>query len=257
MIQREKDIINNLFEFWNFVGNSSKTILVAPDFKAINLHDSDWPKRIFDLGKRADPENSIFKQLSSQIAQRSLPNSLTLTESVSFRHKDHISEAGFFPRLKQLGMIINLSEADLLDDTAGFTFKAVRNAADTDLYASIASQSFQYRVDPRILESLLNNDNRVKLFICFYDDAAAGCGLIFYDENEYAGLHMIGTLPQFRGKGVASYMTTHLMKECIKDGKMHCVLHASAAGEKVYVKLGFTPVKQIVTYSLQLDGQPS
>ncbi|QNK63542.1 GNAT family N-acetyltransferase [Pedobacter sp. PAMC26386] len=119
-----------------------------------------------------------------------------------------------------------------------------------DLFAAIASQSFKYKVDRQIIKVLSNNDRSMRMFICFYNDIPAACGLIFYDQYGYAGLHMIGTLPEFRGKGLAHQMTIHLLNECIKDKKMRVVLHASEAGERVYLKLGFTPLKQIVTYSL-------
>ncbi|MNY54985.1 hypothetical protein D3C86_1909220 [compost metagenome] len=63
---------------------------------------------------------------------------------------------------------------------------------------------------------------------------------------------MIGTLPGSRGKGLAKKITLHLLQECIKDGKKLCVLHASQAGEYVYVKLGFLAVKDLITYHIIL-----
>ena len=105
-------------------------------------------------------------------------------------------------------------------------------------------------MDGRIIETLANNEHSIKLFVGYYNDEPAACGLVFYDQFGNAGLHMIGTLPQFRGKGLAYNITVHLLKECIQDGRLRCVLHASEVGEKVYLKLGFTPVKQIIGYSL-------
>ncbi|MGY0037334.1 hypothetical protein [Pedobacter sp. NJ-S-72] len=62
MIQNEKIVIDNLFEFWNFAGNHSRTILSEPDFKAVFPKKSDWPKRIFGLGEGIDPKVDVFKK---------------------------------------------------------------------------------------------------------------------------------------------------------------------------------------------------
>jgi len=254
MIQNEKIVIDNLFEFWNFAGNHSRTILAAPDFKAVFPKNSDWPKRIFSLGEGTEPKIDVFKKISAQISKGDLPNMLTLTESMSIRFRENLSEAGFISKMKQLGMIIDLSGLSFAEQSAEYKFKTVSHTSDADLFASIASQSFKYQVDGRIIETLSNNEHSIKLFIGYYYDEPAACGLVFYDQFGYAGLHMIGTLPQFRGRGLAYNITVHLLKECIKDGRLHCVLHASEAGEKVYLKLGFTPVKQIIGYSLSLPS---
>jgi hypothetical protein len=44
----------------------------------------------------------------------------------------------------------------------------------------------------------------------------------------------------------------HLLKKCVNDEKKLCVLHASKAGEYVYVKLGFAAVKDMITYHIPL-----
>ncbi|MBB6502075.1 GNAT family N-acetyltransferase [Pedobacter cryoconitis] len=250
MIQEEKTIINNLFEFWNFVGNSSQTILFNPDFNAVIPGESDWPKRVFNLGNGTDPEGSIFKDLSVQIRENKLPDMLTLTASMGSHYKEELTEAGFKPKLKQLGMIIDLAEIKFPEVTAEIDFRAVENAGDADCFASIASQSFKYKVDGRIVASLLHQENSPGLFIGYETDRPVACGLIFYDQYGFAGLHMIGTLPEFRGRGMAAGVTVHLLKECIKAHRKYCVLHASAAGERIYSKLGFRPVEEINTYSL-------
>ncbi|QNK63541.1 hypothetical protein H7F33_03280 [Pedobacter sp. PAMC26386] len=120
MIQDETIVINNLFGFWTFAGNHSKTILSASDFKAVFPKDSDWPKRIFDLGNGAVPKIGLFKRISAQIGQGDLPDMLTLTESMSSHYNQYLSEAGFTPKMKQLGMIIDLSKVGFIPVLAAY-----------------------------------------------------------------------------------------------------------------------------------------
>ena len=244
-------VINNMFEFWDFVGHQSNTLLTTTDFKAILVKDSDWPRRIFNLGMEQDAEPLAFEKLADQIQAGNLPNMITFTESLADRYQERLSAAGFTPRIKQLGMMIDLSAVVFNDEaSSAIHFEEVQNQDQAGLFASIAAQSFNYHVGPEIVASLINRKDKVRLFIAHRENQAAACGLIFYDEQGNAGLHMIGTLPESRGKGLAKKLTLHLLKECINDGKKHCVLHASKAGEYVYVKLGFTAVKDMITYHI-------
>lgn len=249
----ERIVVNNLFEFWNFVGHQSNTLLTSPDFKAILVKGTDWPKRIFDLGMEQHPHPSVFEKLANQIQAGDLPNMLTLTETLAKRYEKPLSAAGFTPRMKQLGMMIDLSTTSFNEESvAAVHFEEVQDQEMAHLFASIAAQSFNYKVGPEMIGALINKRDKVRLFIAYHENQPAACGLIFYDEQGHAGLHMIGTLPESRGKGLAKKITLHLLQECINDGKKLCVLHASQAGEYVYVKLGFLAVKDVITYHITL-----
>lgn len=251
MDQEEWIVINNMFEFWDFVGHQSNTLLTATDFKAILVKDSDWPRRIFNLGMEQEPEPSVFEDLVIQIQAGDLPNMITFTESLAERYQEPLSAAGFSPRMKQLGMMIDLSATVFNDEeSSSVRFEEVEDENQAGLFASVAAQSFNYHVGPEVVASLINRKDKVRLFIAWHENQAAACGLIFYDEQGHAGLHMIGTLPESRGKGLAKKLTLRLLQECVNDGKKLCVLHASKAGEYVYVKLGFTAVKDMITYHI-------
>lgn len=246
-------VINNMFEFWDFVGRQSKTLLTTADFKAILVKGSDWPKRIFNLGMEQQAEPSVFGKLADEIQAGNLPNMITFTESLAERYQEPLAAAGFSPRMKQLGMMIDLPDTVFNEESpSAIHFEEVENEDQAALFAVIAAQSFNYQVGPEVVASLVNRKDKVRLFVAFHENQAAACGLIFYDAQGYAGLHMIGTLPEARGKGLAKKLTTHLLQACIHDGKKLCVLHASQAGEYVYVKLGFTAVKEMITYHVTI-----
>ncbi|MND33847.1 Acetyltransferase (GNAT) family protein [compost metagenome] len=251
--QEEQYIINNLYEFWSFVGKQSCKILTNQNYQAIMLSDSDWPKKIFRLGDGKNLESDVIQEIVQAIKLHKLPNAITLTETISTNYKEQLKVEGFVNAFKQQGMIVKLSDSVISEKISGnYQFKLVETNNDANLFASIASQSFKYKVDGAIVASLLNNNEKVQLFIGYDENEPAFCGLIFYDSEGYAGLHMIGTLPQFRGRGLATVMTNRLLKECMEDHKQFCVLHASAAGEPIYTKLGFKRIKEVITYSLGL-----
>lgn len=250
--QKEQYIINNLYEFWHYVGKKSGKLIIDTNFEAIMLVDSDWPKKIFKL-KEITNDPTLIRDIAGEIKQQKLPNAITLTETMAQKYSGQLLEEGFSPSIRQQGMIIKLQGFQPSNINENYQFAHVKTNKEAGQFAEIASQSFKYRVDDTIVSSLLES-NRVKIFIGYHETVPAFCGLIFFDDSNFAGLHMIGTLPQFRGMGLATVMTNKLLEECIKDGKQYCVLHASAAGEPIYSKLGFERVKEVITYSVKLNS---
>ncbi|NSL85959.1 GNAT family N-acetyltransferase [Chitinophaga sp. Mgbs1] len=242
----EQAIINNLYSLWRFVGRRAGILQEMPAFSATTPLASDWPKRIF--APEADKE--VFSNLPALIRERQLPEIMALTQTTGEQFADTLLAAGFTETSRLQGMIIDTTAVTLPENNPGFRFQRVATAADAQLYAAIASASFGYHVDGSILETLLHQEDKIRLFIGYQQDVPSSCGFIYFDEDGYAGLHMIGTLPEFRGQGLAAEVTVQLLKEGIQLGRTKCVLHASVAGERVYTRLGFKAVKQVINYKL-------
>ncbi|WP_212004618.1 GNAT family N-acetyltransferase [Chitinophaga sp. HK235] len=247
MTQEERHIIENLFEHWTYVGEKAGLITTAPRYKAVIPDGSDWPKRVFEV---AGPEELAL--IAAQIKAGALPDAVTFTESQAMEYEHTLSSAGFEVKMRLQGMIIYLRENPPAEESGDVQFSLVTAATEAAVFADIAAQSFNYRVDGAIVARLLHQEDKIKVFTGTYKGAAACCGVIYYDNNGNAGLHFIGTLPDFRGKGLAAAMTTRLLRECVADGKRYCVLHASKAGLPIYSRLGFEPVKEVITYALSL-----
>jgi ribosomal protein S18 acetylase RimI-like enzyme len=79
-------------------------------------------------------------------------------------------------------------------------------------------------------------------------DGAAGCGIIFFDQDNIAGFHLIGTDPKARGKGIGKRITQRLIAEARSNHAPYCVLNASKMGQALYEKLGFTEFGILETY---------
>jgi len=54
-----------------------------------------------------------------------------------------------------------------------------------------------------------------------------------------AGLYIVATMPEARGKGVGSYMMVALLLEARCEGYRAGILHATRMGYPVYARLGF------------------
>lgn len=101
-------------------------------------------------------------------------------------------------------------------------------------------------LDLSLLEAWLNC-SRHRLMLIFENDKPVAGGLMYLKEQS-AGIYFIATLPDYQRKGYGSAMVSSLVDEAFSAGADRVVLHASAAGLKMYLKLGFVPEGPISTY---------
>lgn len=77
------------------------------------------------------------------------------------------------------------------------------------------------------------------------------CDIVFLDNNNVSGIHMIGTIQDYRGLGLGKAMTTKLMFETYENKSSEAVLVASKAGERIYSKMEFIADGTLKSYSVK------
>jgi ribosomal protein S18 acetylase RimI-like enzyme len=135
--------------------------------------------------------------------------------------------------------------------TVSSNIKRVESKNEAISFAKTASQSFGYSVDSNVIYKLVKGSVNIRLFIYQEEQKCLGCGIVFFDSNKNAGLHMIGTVPDGRGKGIGKSITERLLLEAKINKMNRCVLHASLMGESIYRKLGFESFAEIETYRIR------
>ena len=95
-------------------------------------------------------------------------------------------------------------------------------------------------------------NNNFTGFLAFDKDGlAATSGINFYTappdgknmSGKVANIQNIYTLPQHRGKGIASRLMSMLIEEAKERGCDKIILNATDAGRRIYEKLGFTDLQ--------------
>jgi GNAT superfamily N-acetyltransferase len=86
------------------------------------------------------------------------------------------------------------------------------------------------------------------LFVLKDQDGVAGCGIIFFDQDNIACFHMIGTDPKARGKGIGKRIYKRLIAEARSNHSPYSILNASKMGQALYEKMGFTEFGILETY---------
>lgn len=83
-------------------------------------------------------------------------------------------------------------------------------------------------------------------YLGYVNNTPAATGL-FIIKNENVFIHWIGTLPEFRGKGLGTVITQLPLLEYKQQGISSAYLFASVMGKPIYEKLGF---KTIASYNV-------
>ena len=232
-------IINNLYEFWNQIGRLTNKLTESEYYSTVSMNDSDWPNRIFYL--KNDFDINKIQKLSKE---GKLPEIITIEKPNNLKNNPDFEFI-----FSQRNMALDL-KSYLKEPFENPNIKRVKTKEDSIRFAQTASESFNYRVDSNVVYNIVSNSDLIRLFIYQERDDCLGCGIVFFDSNENAGLHMIGTLSKGRGKGIGKSMTEKLLIEAKSNNLKFCVLHASLMGESIYRKLGFKPYNELETYKI-------
>ncbi len=233
-----KKILNNLYEFWSYIGKKTKRLVENDHYKSVSVIDSDWPNRVFSISEGKD----ILSEIIDLIQDKLLPNIIAVSKPNSL---ENLSYSKLFLTQRNMAVSLETEGMNLKDDV---NIKQVRTKEDALNFAKTASDAFGYKVDGNIIYLLSEDSSKVRLFNYLYNNESLCCGIIFFDSNNNAGLHMIGTISNGRGKGIGTKMTKKLLLEAKANKSELCVLHASMMGENIYNKLGFNSFGEIETY---------
>ena len=236
----DKEIIDNLHEFWSYIGEKTLRLTETEEYKAVSMTDSDWPNRIFSISNNKE----LLTKVISLSKQESLPNIITIPKPT---YLEHNPEVQFMFGQKNMGLNIRNLEGCFLDCENIYQVKSQNDAIK---FANTASEAFGYHVDANTVHLINQDSSKIKIFTYEEDNECLGCGIVYFDSFNNAGLHMIGTVPKGRGNGIGMKMTEKLLLEASKNGSDSCVLHASLMGESMYRKLGFFDFGGLETYKI-------
>ena len=230
--------LSNLFSLWESVGQANGTLENHPGFKRIYNHGSSWPNRIWLTGEEdQERARSALEDAAGYFTRKEQPVLLVMTEEQLALSGNWLKERGMSLLFAQTGMALELEGGPALPEDGPLEIVPVKTSRESSLWSQTASEAFGYGVDAAVVHNLLDLPE-ITLYLGFLPEGLAGTALLC-THHGVAGLHMAGTRPTHRRKGVAREMMTHLMGEARTMGLGHATLQASAMGEPLYSQLGF------------------
>ncbi|CAA0104575.1 Uncharacterised protein [BD1-7 clade bacterium] len=243
--------IENLTQLWSAYQADIQV------FKHVTLKQNrSWPHRLWLSDYRPDAQllAAVAEHTSADAKLPIWPDlaSNNKADAITAMEDLIVNDPVWFEAMRHTAMALDLNSA--IEDPqrpSGTTPTAmqihqVKNASDIATWVATGSKAFGYTIDPEIIQQMAERDN-VYIYTGIEPTTglAAATGLLF-TTGDIAGIHQIGVPATFRGKGYANQMMQALIQQAKKTGATAAVLQASAAGQPVYEKLGFTPLFPIV-----------
>ena len=73
-------------------------------------------------------------------------------------------------------------------------------------------------------------------------DGVPACTVLTYEEDGECGIYLVATLPEARGRGLATALMTHALLEARERGCTTTSLQATMRGRPMYQRLGYTDI---------------
>lgn len=238
-----QQIVEHLFRFWRAIGTLGGCIHKSEEYDYTAPAQKSWPSKVFGLKTSGLDIDSLKDGIEAEV----IPNSVGTYEDGAMGVQ--LLNQGFVLTSSVAAMSMDISESNFGEKINVGPIEQVDSDEKSRIFADVASQSFGYPVLETTIAPLRKSQS-FKLFLGKLGDSYCSCGIVYLDENNIAGIHMIGTLPKFRGRGLGKIMTQHLIQVAQKYGSQYIYLVASEAGERIYQKIGFKNHGVLQSYSL-------
>ncbi len=257
-IQKSNIIKDNLLAFW------SQCFLTNPDFKVVSKNKvfhiaadfndpmlntvlwSNFPSEEITTGIKEI--QSYYEKLNHSFCW--WVNSIDNSEQLS----NQLTENQFNLIFTLTGMIINLDAVKAIPLSSDIEIIEVKNNSDVALWINpieigfgLSSMSKEKYLN--MFEKLSNAENSPIHFIAKYKNEIVGSSTLFRDK--VAGIYNCATLPEYRGKGILSSLTTAMISKAKELGYHQATLQATPLSVNLFRKFGF---EDILSYQVYLKN---
>ena len=151
------------------------------------------------------------------------------------------------------GMILPLDELSSLDYGPDILIKEIA-IADIKQWVAIVAQS--YGANASEFEKFIMYLHRscppgTLRFYCGYYKGVLVATTSTISHGDIVGVHWVGTLPGYRGRGIGHAITHASLMEAKNEKKACAILLASDMGKPLYIKMGF---EEFATYNAYKRG---
>lgn len=204
-------------------------------YSSQNPYD-EWYSRIYNFSIPKEKISNELESLIEKISTNRLPSTLLIKEDeLTESFKVELQYNNFTQLIYQTMMKIESSDFDYNNEDFD-KIKVIKNIEDLKEWHKLATSIFG-DIDFKLLEMFLEDDE-IEFISATVDEKIVATTMIFFQDDK-AGLHLVGTNPEYRGKGLASLITKFSVNYIKERGYKTTVLQASQMGKSVYAKIGF------------------
>jgi ribosomal protein S18 acetylase RimI-like enzyme len=239
-----ENIENNTVEYFLSLGYAAKDeICDSPKVKYI-LNNSGH-SRIFKARLTDAEAGSMIDHILTRLKEHGLSALWFVTPASRPEFlESRLEERGF--RYQKDWISMAFAAGDLLPFTPpqGFTIKEVLSDEELKTWSSILVKSFEIREDLSnayggyFADMGIGDGTKRHYYLGYMNGEPVSVASLF-NSSGTAGIYYVGTLREYRRKGIGMAMTGHLVGEARKSGHDLITLNASRSGYPLYRKMGF------------------
>ena len=239
MHSHQETVLYNLYALYNAIAGNVKDVRFFSDnsYKIVNAKSSAWPNIIYDLNS-INLSESVLDEVINKITDYNFEPVLILehnTDSINV-----LKRKGFTLVDRWTGMSINTLDRNkrIVIDETGLTCSEIKieelsgwlQIVSKELFGDIplSLNVFSYLITIGNSLIALKRDNKI----------IGGC-MIFYDDNEVAGIYMVCIEKSERSKGYGKYLINYTLDVIANSNKKKVILQSTRIGLPLYKSLDF------------------
>lgn len=222
---KEKNL-ENILSLWTMVNTPFDTNYNKEHYSYCYLPFSDWPNRLWSWNYTPEVLDDAINEM------RNGKESLKIS-SWEDNHDLFLSR-GLELRFQQTAMSLQLKERPVYEKR--LRLLKVANQEQARQWVDTFAVPFGYRIHEDVVS---HSCDKVPFYLVFLENALIGTALL-HIEDGIAGIHSVGIIPEVRRQGYAEEIMKMLIDIAIDSNASHCVLQASAMGQGIYTRMGFT-----------------
>ena len=210
-----------------------------------------WPRRCWHESIASTHEMSDISR-NITVISKNCTFPVWMSESISTSQlRKVLRDNGFEIVLEQLAMYKDMENYPL-GTCSDLELVRAKSQKDIEVWTNTAAISFGYEIDISVIRKIALNPD-VQLVLAHIKHYPAATAMLF-KTGSILGIHQVGVLPEYRGKGIARKLMQDVMNQCSQLAVRYITLQASAAGKSLYQSLGFKPQFKIHSYQRAINN---
>jgi hypothetical protein len=193
-----------------------------------------------------DDPGATAERVRRFAAQHGCPSMIATWGAVATRFTPVARQIGLVDDGAAPEMILFQDEQQRIAETGGLMIEVVTTPEQQRAFADVVAGSFEL---PRELTNafespILLATSGMTLYVGMMDGLPVATSLLF-ETDGVAGVHVVGTLPDYRRRGIGAVITQRSVADGWNHGCIVSALQSSSSGYPVYERLGYRHVADI------------
>lgn len=205
--------------------------------------------RVFFHNKITADDIQQLKQFYSNT-----PFTIWLSKTNIVGNKD-ILQLGFEKHISYPLMLAKLKDIDLYHENPLLRIEQITSKNSIlDFWSALVSTAYdislmEFKKFVAYLISVEKSD-LIQFYVGYFNNSPAATSM-FIQRNGVVDIHWVGTLPEFRNKGLGKAVTLAPLQMIKTSNFIHtAILYASPMGKSLYKKIGFSEIGECCVYRL-------